>query len=286
MNNGVKLFCALRTWNRQQCLCILIIPQLFVTVVYIHPKANENDAAETLLHVMHKLQSLSPDAPNIILGDFNNCTLSKTFRNFYQYLTCPTRYNKTMDLCFGSVKGAYKSLLLPPQSTADHNCMYFIPVHRIALRGGKVLTKWVKNGMEDSLLTLQGCMDCTDWNVFVGPSKDIDELTDVVSSWVTYCEDIMIPDKTVKIYPDSKPWVSKSLMNKKRQAFKWGSLSELKRLQKEVKYEVRRAKQTYKEEVEDKLCSNKLVSAWDLMKTMTGLQDICRKKVVLDGFEK
>lgn len=93
-------------------------PQIFVTVVYIHPNVNELDAAETLSNVTHRLQSLSPDAPNIILGDFNNCTMLKSLRNFYQYVTCPTRYNKTLDLCFWSVKGVYKSIPLPQLTTA------------------------------------------------------------------------------------------------------------------------------------------------------------------------
>lgn len=29
---------------------------------------------------------------------------------------------------------------------------------------------------------------------------DIDDLTDAVSSWVSYCEDVVIPDKVVKVY--------------------------------------------------------------------------------------
>lgn len=260
-------------------------PQVFVTVVYIHPNANESDAAETLSNVTHRLQSLSPDAPNIILGDFNNCTLSKSLRNFYQYVTCPTRYNKTLDLCFRSVKGLYKSIPLPPLS----NCVHLIPVYRTALQRGKVIAKRVKIWTEDSSLTLQGCMDSTDWNIFVDSRRDIDELADVVSSWASCCEEIVLPDKTVKIYPNSRPWVSKFLrilLNKKRHAFKQGKLLEFKGLQKEVKFEIRRAKQTYKEEVEDELSSNSLGSAWDVMKTMTGLQDSkCRKKMVLDRFD-
>ena len=31
------------------------------------------------------------------------------------------------------------------------------------------------------------------------------------SDYITFCEDMIIPKKTVKIYPNNKPWVSKSL---------------------------------------------------------------------------
>lgn len=49
----------------------------------------------------------------------------------------------------------------------------------------------------------------------------VKELTDMVSSWITYCEDTVVPAKTVKTYPNSKPWVSRHLevlLNKKKQA--------------------------------------------------------------------
>lgn len=40
----------------------------------------------------------------------------------------------------------------------------------------------------------------------------------------------------------------------------------------------------YKDKAEDKLGSNNLGSAWDVMKTMGGLQDKSRKRVAFDGF--
>lgn len=49
----------------------------------------------------------------------------------------------------------------------------------------------------------------------------IDDLTDV-SCYVSFCVDRVIADKVVKVYPNSKPWVSKSLkvlLNRKRRAF-------------------------------------------------------------------
>lgn len=48
-------------------------PQVFVTVVYIHSRANENKALESILKVTQKLKSISPDAPSLVLGDFNHC---------------------------------------------------------------------------------------------------------------------------------------------------------------------------------------------------------------------
>ena len=72
-------------------------PQIFMTVVYIHPRANEKNACDLIHQVTQKLQAISPDAPHIILGDMNHCTLKTTLRDFHQYVTCPTRHNKTID---------------------------------------------------------------------------------------------------------------------------------------------------------------------------------------------
>lgn len=141
-------------------------PQIFVVIVYIHPRANE-EASESILQVTQKLQSVSPDAPIFVLGDFNHCSLKKTHKNFYRYVTCPTRHNKTLNMCYGSVKGAFRSLPLSPLGGADHNCVHLIPGYRSALRRRKIITKRINNWTDDSTLSLRGCFDCTDWDMFL-----------------------------------------------------------------------------------------------------------------------
>ncbi len=71
-------------------LCPLYLPfefpQLFLTTVYIHLKADPASASSTIFDVVQKLQSISPEAPNFILGDFNHGCLKKTLKNVYQYI--------------------------------------------------------------------------------------------------------------------------------------------------------------------------------------------------------
>ena len=263
-------------------------PQIFITVVYIHPKANEANACEHILRVVQKLQLISPDAPNLILGDMNHCSLKKTLRDFHQYVTCPTRKNNILDMCFGNVKDAYKSVSLAPLGLSDHNCVHLIPVYRTALKRGKVQNICIKNWSDNNACeTLQGLFEATDWDMFLDSAADINELTDVVTSWSSYCESIVIPDKIIKVYPNSKPWISKSLrslLQKKRKAFREGNTVELRSLQKEIKREVRIGKNNYKSKIEAQLRANNLGSAWDGMKTITGLKDSGRKKISLDGY--
>lgn len=137
-------------------------PQIVITTVYIAPKANPSTATSTIFDVVQKLQSMSPEAPHFILGDFNHVSLKKSLKNFYQYVTCTTRKDKTLDLCYGTVKGAYKTLRLPPLGSADHNCVLLLPAYKTALKSGKIQTKEVKIWSEESTSCLQGCFDCTD----------------------------------------------------------------------------------------------------------------------------
>lgn len=62
----------------------------------------------------------------------------------------------------------------------------------------------VFSGGRWQLEIFQGCLDSTVWEEFIESSRDINKLTDVVSYWVTYCEDIVVPIKAVKAYSVSK----------------------------------------------------------------------------------
>lgn len=136
-----------------------------MTVVYIHPKADAVSATNTIFEVAQKLQSISPEALSFILSDFNHVSLKKALAHYYQYVTCPTKRKKTLDLCYGSVRDAYRSLPLPPLGSADHKCVFLLPTYKTVLRREKIQTKDVKVWTEDEVLCLQECYDCTDWNV-------------------------------------------------------------------------------------------------------------------------
>ena len=62
---------------------------------------------------------------------------------------------------------------------------------------------------KDSIARLQGCFDCTNWDVFPDSCDSLDELTDVVTSCVSFCVDTVINVQNCKVYPNNKPWVSK-----------------------------------------------------------------------------
>lgn len=55
--------------------------QLSNTLVYIHPQASASAAAQLNTDVKHRLDSVCPEVPKFILGDFNHCNLNKTLRS-------------------------------------------------------------------------------------------------------------------------------------------------------------------------------------------------------------
>lgn len=132
-------------------------PQLFITIVYIHPNAHPASTCSIISEVVQKLQAPSPDAPKFIMGDFNHVSLKSTLGNLYPYVSCPTRQDKILDLCYVLVENAYKSLLLPPLGSADHNCVHLLPICKTVLKRDKTRTKDVDIWSEESVLTLQEC---------------------------------------------------------------------------------------------------------------------------------
>ena len=148
--------------------------------MYIHPCANASREAEILSSSIHRLDSLSPDALKFILGDFNQFKTDKTLKNYHQYVTCATRHNRTLDLCFGTVPGAYRSTALPPLGTADHNSVLLAPVYRPVVQRMKKIMKTVKCWTAESIECLRGCFDFSDWQIFYDSTSESNEHVDVI----------------------------------------------------------------------------------------------------------
>lgn len=60
-----------------------------------------------------------------ISGDFNYVTLDSTLTDFYQFVDCAKRKNRTVDSCM-LVRDAYSVTPLPPQGKSDHNLIQYI----------------------------------------------------------------------------------------------------------------------------------------------------------------
>ena len=170
---------------------------LFAVLVYVPPSANYTVAAETITQHMNELYNLSPNAPKLLLGDFNGCSL-RTYNPTYKYsVTCTTRGNNTVDLCYCNIKNAYKSLPKPPLGTSDHNVIQLFPSYKSVLKTGTILhtQKTVTVWNDDGTAKQRGCFECTIWDTFY-------DFVDTVTDYMNFCVDTILPNK---------PWVTKEI---------------------------------------------------------------------------
>lgn len=119
-------------------------PQLFLILVYIHPRANSTTATEHITSSLNRLEHISPDSPIFILGDFNHCSPDKSLKGFQQYVTCTTCQGRTLDKCYGSVPDAFRSIALPPLGTTDHHTILLAPSYTPVIRREKKVIKNIK----------------------------------------------------------------------------------------------------------------------------------------------
>ncbi|KAK0143367.1 Retrovirus-related Pol polyprotein from type-1 retrotransposable element R1 [Merluccius polli] len=85
-------------------------PTVVISCVYIPPGVNTNTAAELVAQNVHTMLSKYPDAPVLIMGDFNSCKLDCVLPSFEQYVDVPTRREKVLDLCYGNINTRFDNM--------------------------------------------------------------------------------------------------------------------------------------------------------------------------------
>ena len=88
---------------------------------------------------------------------------------------------------------------------------------------------------------------------------------------------MIIPKKEIKIYPNNKPYISKSIKDsllEKKIALKTGDRVEKKRVQQKVRSEIREEKEKYKKRVEVKFASGQKREGWEGVKILTGQKKV------------
>ena len=162
--------------------------------------------------------------PKIILWDFTTCKLDTVLPTFQQYVSCYTRGDKKLDLCYGNIKEAYRSLQKPPVGTSDHFAVQLHIQTKAETREGEAENSssvvWWGNPETAGLF-----FACTDWQVVI-QDHSIEQSVTAGTSYIQYCESMLIPTKTVKCYPNNKPWLTTQLkraIQAKRRAFATGA---------------------------------------------------------------
>ncbi len=123
---------------------------------------------------------------------------------------------------------------------------------------------------------LQAALDDVDWDMFRASSSDVSEFTDVAVSFVNTLTEQATETITVRIFPNQKPWVDRTIrdaVNKRTAAYNEALLSGNMSVYKASCYALRRAvnaaKHRYKERIESHFQLNDSRRMWQ------GLRTIC-----------
>lgn len=121
-------------------------------------------------------------------------------------MKCHTRENKTLDLLYANVKEGYSSTPLPPLGRSDHNIVYLKPLYTPHVQQQSVSTRTVRRWTSESEEALRDCFETTAWDDFCDSfGEDLDGLTDFITEYIHFFQDIVAPTRTVKIFPNNKP---------------------------------------------------------------------------------
>ena len=108
---------------------------------------------------------------------------------------------------------------------------------------------------KDSYQDLPLDFECPDWGVFKETATDIHEYTETVSDYITFCEGLCIPTKTITSNPNDKPRFNTYIKHKlqaKQDAYKENDKDKYKK----ARYAAEKAAKTGKAKYRDKLDEN------------------------------
>ena len=162
----------------------------------------------------------------------------------------------------------------PPLGSSDHNIIQLLPRYRQKLKRFEPTIKKVKTWSEESAETLKACFEWTDWEVLI-ENTSLEAAVEVVTDYIKFCENMIVPEKAIKIYPNNKPWVDKQckvFLNNKAEAFKNNDPDSVKAINKSFRKYIVNRKRQYCSKVENKFKEGNSKAAWQGLKLITGFE--------------
>ncbi len=245
---------------------------IIITAVYIPPQANTDQALKELYRNISEQETAHPDAAFVVTGDFNKANFRTIAPKYFQHVTINTRGDRTLDHCYSPFRDAYKSLPRPLFGKSDHSSVLLLPAYRQKLKREAPALRTVHCWSDQSDAILQDCFDHVDWDMFRAASDD-----DIEAYSDTKCIDDVVPTKTIRIYPNQKPWINsdvRSALSARTSAFKSGNTDDRKQASYDLRRSIKAAKRTYKNNVEEHFNNNNPRSMWQGINNITGFKGI------------
>ncbi len=183
---------------------------IMITAVYILPQANTDQALKELYGNISEQETAYPDAAFIVTGDFIKANFRTIAPKYFQHITINTRGDRVLDHCYSPFRDAYKSLPRPPFGKSDHSSVLLLPAYRQKLKREAPALRTIQCWSDQSDAILQDCFDHVDWDMFQAASDDdIEAYSDTVTCFIRKCLEDVVPTKTIRIYPNQKPWINR-----------------------------------------------------------------------------
>ncbi len=222
---------------------------IIITAIYNPPQANTDQALKELYGNISEQETTYPDAAFIVTGDFNKANFRTIAPKYFQHITINTRGDRVPDHCYSPFQDAYKSLPRPPFGKLDHSSVLLLPA------------------------ILQDCFDHVDWDMFRAASDDdIEAYSDTVTCFIRKCVEDVVPTKTIRIYPNQKPWINsdvRAALSARTSAFKSGNFDDQKQASYDLRKSIKAAKRQYKNKVEEQFNINNARSMWQGINNIT-----------------
>ena len=129
-------------------------PREFSSIILVgaYVPGSVQSAVTTLASQISAIENSHPNSFVIVLGDFNQTSLTKELPNYKQQVKCPTHEkNNTLDHCYCTIKNAYHAIPRPPLGLSDHFMLYLLPSYKQKLKTAKPRVSKVKCTDNNSL---------------------------------------------------------------------------------------------------------------------------------------
>ncbi len=168
------------------------------------------------------------------------------------------------------MKDAYHSVPRAALRLSDHCLVHLIPTYRQKLKSAKPVLRTVKRWTNEAERDLHACFHLTDWTVFEAAATNLDELTETVTSYISFCEDMCIPSRSHLTYNNDKPWFTakfRQLRQAKEDAYRNGNI--YKQAKCTLEKEIRVAEELFRKAKRNQFSSSDPASVWKGLKYIT-----------------
>ncbi|XP_051537628.1 uncharacterized protein LOC127431288 [Myxocyprinus asiaticus] len=246
---------------------------VIITAAYIPPQADTDRALKELYGIISEQETAHPEATFIVTRDFNKASLKSVAPKYHQHISFNTRGDRVLDHCYSPFRDGYKSLPRPPFGKSDHSSILLLPAYRQKLKQEAPTLRKIQCWSDQSDSTLQDRFDHTDWEMFRSASDDDIELyADSVMCFIRTCVDEVIPTRTVRIYPNQKPWINSNVraaLNVRTSAFNSGNAEEHKQASYALRKTIKTAKRQYRSKIEGQFNTTNSRSMWQGINIIT-----------------